>query len=227
MPSKKTSNSDEKPSGKDRITWTPENDRRTDLSRSMGLIQLSHLNRLNWTCSRSGGWFDERPTKSEVKSRDFTRISPELGQNDFSHVRSHSSLELVAKRTLRLQDFLSDSFAIEDGLLQGSPLPVLLYIIYNSELLFKTSISFNSRKISLGSIDDVVYLVTNSFIDDNITEIHRRGQRALEWSQTHGALFDITTTHALYETQAWQPLSTLRRPNPKPPSRNTVARALD
>ncbi|KAG0143763.1 hypothetical protein CROQUDRAFT_660852, partial [Cronartium quercuum f. sp. fusiforme G11] len=54
MPSKKTSNSDERPAGEDHITWTPEKDCRTDLSRSMGLIQLSHLNRLNWTCSRSG-----------------------------------------------------------------------------------------------------------------------------------------------------------------------------
>ncbi|KAG0145042.1 hypothetical protein CROQUDRAFT_659235 [Cronartium quercuum f. sp. fusiforme G11] len=60
MPSKKTSNSDEQPSGKDHITWTPEKDCQTDLSQLMGLIQLSHLNLLNWTCSRLGGWFDER-----------------------------------------------------------------------------------------------------------------------------------------------------------------------
>ncbi|KAG0147614.1 hypothetical protein CROQUDRAFT_656001 [Cronartium quercuum f. sp. fusiforme G11] len=69
MPSKKTSNSDYKPSGKDHITWTPEKDPRTDLSQLMGLIQLSHPNRLNWTCSRSGGWFDERWDFREILLR--------------------------------------------------------------------------------------------------------------------------------------------------------------
>ncbi|KAG0140281.1 hypothetical protein CROQUDRAFT_665395, partial [Cronartium quercuum f. sp. fusiforme G11] len=69
MPSKKTSNSDEKPAGKDYITWTPEKDCQTDLSQSMGLIQLSHLNCLNWTCSRSGGQFDERWDCREILLR--------------------------------------------------------------------------------------------------------------------------------------------------------------
>ncbi|KAG0144191.1 hypothetical protein CROQUDRAFT_660257 [Cronartium quercuum f. sp. fusiforme G11] len=54
MPSKKTSN---------------KKDRRTDLSRSMGLIQLSHPNRLNWACSRSGGQFDERWDCREILLR--------------------------------------------------------------------------------------------------------------------------------------------------------------
>ncbi|KAG0140409.1 hypothetical protein CROQUDRAFT_665214 [Cronartium quercuum f. sp. fusiforme G11] len=69
MPSKKTTNSDEKPSGKDHITWTPEKDLWTDLSWSMGLIQLSHLNCLNWTCSRLGGQFDERWDCREILLR--------------------------------------------------------------------------------------------------------------------------------------------------------------
>ncbi|KAG0142709.1 hypothetical protein CROQUDRAFT_662172 [Cronartium quercuum f. sp. fusiforme G11] len=53
MSPNKTSNNDEKPSGKDHITWTPWEQHRTDLSELMGLIQLSHQNCLNWTCSRA------------------------------------------------------------------------------------------------------------------------------------------------------------------------------
>ncbi|KAG0141442.1 hypothetical protein CROQUDRAFT_98771 [Cronartium quercuum f. sp. fusiforme G11] len=43
MPSKKTSNSDEEPSGKDHITWTPEKDRRTDLNRVVGLMNGNYI----------------------------------------------------------------------------------------------------------------------------------------------------------------------------------------
>ncbi|KAG0146037.1 hypothetical protein CROQUDRAFT_658004 [Cronartium quercuum f. sp. fusiforme G11] len=64
MPSKKTLNSDEKPSGKDHITWTPETDHCTDLS-----WLLSHLNCLNWTCSRLGDQFDERWDCREILLR--------------------------------------------------------------------------------------------------------------------------------------------------------------
>ncbi|KAG0148253.1 hypothetical protein CROQUDRAFT_655177 [Cronartium quercuum f. sp. fusiforme G11] len=69
MPSKKTLNSDEKPAGKDHITCTLEKDHRTDLSWLMGLIQLSHSNHLNWTCSRLGARFDERWDCREILLR--------------------------------------------------------------------------------------------------------------------------------------------------------------
>ncbi|KAG0140220.1 hypothetical protein CROQUDRAFT_665481 [Cronartium quercuum f. sp. fusiforme G11] len=71
MPPKKTSYNDEKPSGKDHISWTPEKDCRTDLSELMGLMQLSNWNCLNWTCSRSHGQFDERWDGREIRLRVF------------------------------------------------------------------------------------------------------------------------------------------------------------
>ncbi|KAG0145848.1 hypothetical protein CROQUDRAFT_93313 [Cronartium quercuum f. sp. fusiforme G11] len=48
---------------------------------------------------------------------------------------------------------------MEDGLPQGSPLLVLLYVIYNSSLLINNLLTPDSEKISLGFIDDVTHLV--------------------------------------------------------------------
>lgn len=91
---------------------------------------------------------------------------------------------------LRLQDFVSEKFEVEDGLPQGSPLSVILYILYNSELLIDTKIELTSDKISLGFIDDVTHLVANKNIDMNVLDLEEEGDRALNWGRKHGAIFD-------------------------------------
>lgn len=72
---------------------------------------------------------------------------------------------------LRLQDYLSIRFDVEDGLPQGSPLSVILYLLYNSSLLIDTKISLKADKISLGFIDDVTHVVANKDVDLNIMDL--------------------------------------------------------
>jgi hypothetical protein len=62
-----------------------------------------------------------------------------------------------------LDDFISKTHHLEIGLPQGSPLSVILYIIYNNSLLIK-DFSLIFDRVSIGYVDDVVHLVAaNSF----------------------------------------------------------------
>lgn len=101
---------------------------------------------------------------------------------------------------LRLQDFLSEKFNVEDGLPQGSPLSVILYIIYNSTLLINLDVDVKSDKISLGFIDDITHLVANKDVDLNVMDLEEEGERALEWGRKHGAIFDKKKAQVMHFT---------------------------
>lgn len=85
---------------------------------------------------------------------------------------------------------MSHSFNIDNGLPQGSPVSVLLYLIDNSCLLIKGPISLTAQRISLGFVDDVTHLVASVNIEHNIEDLEAEGQRSLRWGSTHGAIFD-------------------------------------
>lgn len=101
---------------------------------------------------------------------------------------------------LRLQDYLSEDFEIDDGLPQGSPLSVILYIIYNSSLLIDVQISLQEDKMSLAFINDVTHLVAHKDIDVNILDLEEEGDRSLEWGRRHGAIFDKKKAQVMHFT---------------------------
>lgn len=102
--------------------------------------------------------------------------------------------------TLRLQDFLSEGFNVDDGLPQGSPLSVILYILYNSSLLIDANISLQADRISLAFIDDVTHLVANRDIDHNVLDLEEEGDRSLGWGKSHGAIFDQKKAQLMHFT---------------------------
>lgn len=91
---------------------------------------------------------------------------------------------------LRLQDYLSNQFTIENGLTQGSPLSVILYLLYNSPLLIPNKLEPGANKISIAFIDDVTHLVAYKNLNTLIKRIEYHGQRSLEWGDKYGAIFD-------------------------------------
>lgn len=101
---------------------------------------------------------------------------------------------------LRLQDYLLTKFAVDDGLPQGSPLSVILYLLYNLSLLIETKISLKADKILLGFIDDVTHLVANEDVDLNILDLEEEGDHSLEWGQLHGAIFDQKKAQPMHFT---------------------------
>jgi hypothetical protein len=57
---------------------------------------------------------------------------------------------------MKFDDFLSDLIHIINGIGQGDPLSMILYIIYNADLL---EIAYSPNEESLGFIDNILAMV--------------------------------------------------------------------
>lgn len=147
----------------------------------------------------SGLFLDVKSAYPSVNRHQLTHILNQKGCPAYLTQQIESYLEDRTTK-LRLQDFISDDFHIQDGLPQGSPLSVMLYIIYNSSLLIQSNINLQSSKISIGFIDDVNHLVANKDIDMNVLELEEEGDRSLEWGRRHGAIFDKKKAQLMHFT---------------------------
>jgi ribonuclease HI len=106
--------------------------------------------------------------------------------------------------TIRLDDFVSTAFPIEIGLPQGSPLSVILYILYNNSLLnksFRTSLN----TVSIGYVDNVVHLVADQSINVAKDRLEEEGRRSLKWGDSHGAIFNQAKAQFLWLTKRKPP----------------------
>ena len=93
---------------------------------------------------------------------------------------------------LRFDDYISDWFEIRNGIGQGDPLSMLLYIIYDSDLI---DISKGKGELTLAFVDDTVFIA----IADSFTETHNilkdmleRPGGGLEWSKDHNSRFEAS-----------------------------------
>ncbi|MBW0524724.1 hypothetical protein O181_064439 [Austropuccinia psidii MF-1] len=99
---------------------------------------------------------------------------------------------------VKLNDFVSNNFPIEQGLSQGSPLSVTLYLIYNSSLLLPRPPTLEEDQISIAYIDNVVHLTASKCHDRLLKSIEEVITHSLRWGTQHGAIFDEKKTNILW-----------------------------
>lgn len=91
--------------------------------------------------------------------------------------------------TISFGDFESAPKNLSIGLPQGSPLSVILSIIYNSSLMEK-SLDIPDT-ISLGFIDDVAFETAAHTTEEVAEKLQVLASRELRWGKQHGAAFDM------------------------------------
>lgn len=84
---------------------------------------------------------------------------------------------------LRLHDFSSCEFSFGNGLPQGSPLLVILFLIYISNLLLPSRIHPSSSSMSIGFVDDISHLVAGKDVLSNVHRLEQIGHSSLEWGR--------------------------------------------
>ncbi|MBW0486023.1 hypothetical protein O181_025738 [Austropuccinia psidii MF-1] len=94
------------------------------------------------------------------------------------------------RTSLNLNKFLSQKFQIPNGLPQGSPLLITLYLLYNSGLILPSRPSLNKDTISLVYIGDITHLLAVPDIQHGEDTAREVMDRSRNWGLRYSAIFD-------------------------------------
>lgn len=108
--------------------------------------------------------------------------------------------------TFQLGDYRSDPKQLTIGLPQGSPLSVILYILYNSSLLRQAE--GEEATIAMGFIDDVAFLTAQDNHDDVQRSLQQLANKELAWGKRHRAAFDRLKSQWMFLTHRKSPTPT-------------------
>ena len=101
---------------------------------------------------------------------------------------------LTGRRTrLKFDDFVSESFSILNGIGQGDPLSMILYILYNADLL--EIIGDKEFGDSLGFVDDIAIVAFGDSFEDTIGRLEHTIEKdggGIAWSIDHNSRFEIS-----------------------------------
>jgi hypothetical protein len=109
--------------------------------------------------------------------------------------------QLLSNRKTRLKfdDYTSDIMLIMNGIGQGDPLSMLLYIFYNADLLDLPDDPENEDAI--GYVDDIALIATGSDFNETtqiLSNMMLREEGGLRWSITHNSRFEVTKSAVLH-----------------------------
>lgn len=117
------------------------------------------------------------------------------------------------------------------GLPQGSPLLVVLHILYSSSLL--RQVEGSSFSMSMSLIDNVAFFTARNLHKAVKTSLQALANKALQWGNQHGAAFDRQKSQWMIPSQKKQPppdTLSIHLGNIKPtsqPSMNWLAVIID
>jgi len=112
------------------------------------------------------------------------------------------------KMRLRFDDFESEWFVLKNGIGQGDPLSMLLYVIYSSDLI--DIAKKENGELALAFVDDTALVVGKSFEETHwkLKDMLERRGGGYEWSTIHNSRFE-TSKFALMDFS-------LNRARPRP-----------
>ena len=129
---------------------------------------------------------------------------------------------LTNRRTrIKFDDFTSDLIDITNGIGQGDPLSMLLYIIYNADMLDITD--DDQLEAALGYVDDIALIAIGNNFDESTARLQNlmvKQDGGIAWSVSHNSKFEINKSAVLHLSRQTRkdPEHVERRiPLPRPP----------
>jgi hypothetical protein len=110
---------------------------------------------------------------------------------------------LTGRRTkIKFDNFTSPWFNVENGIGQGDPISMILYLFYNADI-FEIPRS-PKEGMALGFIDDGAFFVAGKTFETNnnsLAEFMNQPGRAHEWSREHNSKFEVNKFNLVHFTQ--------------------------
>ena len=101
--------------------------------------------------------------------------------------------------TIRMGDLESETYRVNIGIPQGSPLSPILYLFYNADLLEVANI----RGVqTLGWIDDVCFFTRSTSAEQNCRNLAQAHRVAEQWARRHGSRFSPTKYQLIHFTRS-------------------------
>jgi len=117
------------------------------------------------------------------------------------YVRLINNMLMDRRTKLRFDDFLSEFRHIDNGIGQGCPLSMIIYILYNADLLI---ILEDKDEDAIGYVDDAILIaIGNTFQEtvEKLKEMMEREGGGFEWSSEHNSRFEITKVAVMHLSQ--------------------------
>jgi hypothetical protein len=101
---------------------------------------------------------------------------------------------ILTGRTARLQfdDYVSDPFPLLNGIGQGDPISMIIYLFYNADLL---RVARGPNEMAVGYVDDTAFLAEgSSFLETHaiLKRMMNRSGGAFDWSREHNSRFVVS-----------------------------------
>jgi hypothetical protein len=113
---------------------------------------------------------------------------------------------LTGRRTkLKFDDFVSEFIEIANGIGQGDPLSMILYIIYNSDLL--EIIENEEKGDAVGFVDDIALMAIGNDFEETtsqLTTLMTKEDGGIQWSLDHNSKFETSKSVILHATRKTQ-----------------------
>jgi ribonuclease HI len=114
---------------------------------------------------------------------------------------------LANRRTrLRFDDYTSEYMDITNGIGQGDPLSMLLYIIYNADLLEITE--NDAMEDALGYVDDIALLAKGDDFEESTNRLKMmmtKEDGGLQWSREHNSKFEVSKSVIVHFSRKTRP----------------------
>lgn len=109
------------------------------------------------------------------------------------------------KTRLKFDDFESEPIDIKNGIGQGDPLSMILYIIYNADLL--DIVQNEDKEDTLGYVDDIALMAIGDSFEETTRQLElmmMRDEGGLQWSQEHNSNFEVSKSVVLHASRRTQ-----------------------
>ncbi|SJL18922.1 uncharacterized protein ARMOST_22524 [Armillaria ostoyae] len=108
--------------------------------------------------------------------------------------------------TLSFDDYASDPVPIPTGVSQGSPLSVILYLIYSSSLLNIGSAVKSKDDKTLGFIEDTAMVTISDSIKENMTKLQKLVEEGFVWAKDLASTFNVAKYQLVHHTHRSDPV---------------------